>query len=491
MTKPAHPHGYKEFGNAATRLSDKDLRDVIEGNNPLTGEGMTIKHRIRKATHPHPLIAQHRNYMFGMHPTDAVKPDASTGFDFPTTKLGSSSWLGNDGLPVNILYDPATGANGLACAQNALKGINDLMSYCDAVFGVKGMGGNVIIAAVNGATNGTGGAYHYGCSFGAAGGDWYEDVSQDAVETFGLVMAEVCESYMGLQNKGWNCGGSGGEGLSRFLAEIVSGGPNGSLGAFSSGASWDGTDWISRDQGTDQDYPSIGCAVLYCWWMTKLGYTVAQIVGAGEPDGTLASNYAALTGKPATQAFQDFKAAVAAVGGPGGFQGDNPFNAPIPPWPPSAPPPPPPPGNVTVPNVVGLSWSAAKVLFQSAGLVIAPATVADPNVLVVSEAPPAGASVTNGSTVTVTLAGSPPPPPPPPPTGPTLAQVEVPDDWVFGVMSKQIPFLKKYYAQADAALKAKHAALYAGTGKHEEPDPETWLTPDIAAWIKSAPAPKN
>ncbi len=222
----------------------------------------------------------------------------------------------------------------------------------DVVFGVRGQAGNVIVCAspFGGVTDGTGGAYHYGCSFGpgqSGGSDWYEDVATGNPDlTFGLVMAEVCESYMGLQGKGWNCGGSGGEGLSRFLAEIVSGGPNGALSAFSSGSSWDGTDWISRDQGTDQDYPSIGCAILYCWWMTKLGFTPAEIVQAGEPDGTLASNYAALTGKPKGQAFADFSRAVGIVG----HASDNPWNAPTPPYPPIGPPPPPPPPPVSQPE---------------------------------------------------------------------------------------------------------------------------------------------
>ncbi len=566
-----------------------------------------VKQRKKHIFHPHPLIAEWRTVRFGLKPTDRTQ--AASGFDFPTRLVGASTWLGTDGRPVTVYYDPATGADGLAAAQYTLAHIDALMAYNDAVFGVRGLGGGVIVAAVNGATDGTGGAYHYGCllpgqvlegrviggskarysgtaveittvggvrlsvtpnhpvltsrgfvaagqlkegddllqhvgesefpgraddeentpalveeafdsfnavsgsvaaleapavpldfhgdairfkgeiqvvgsycdlarhriadrdeaseealfarggmqqatlarrraaqqfilggrspasgpvggidllepgfrthplpiqearfgsasrldagfakpvnhrggadagfhgqllrrfpgkvaaakiaqvrrfhydgpvydfesplgwilvngictsncGFGAAGGDWYADVAHDARMTFGLVMAEVCESYMGLQAKGWNCGGSGGEGLSRFLAEIVSGGPNGSLGAFSSGASWDGTDWISRDQGTDQDYPSIGCAILYCWWMTFKGYTVQQITQAGEPNGTLATNYAALTGRPASQAFADFKAAVAAVGGPGGFQGDDPWNAPTPPFPLPAP----------------------------------------------------------------------------------------------------------------------------------------------------------
>jgi hypothetical protein len=286
-----------------------------------------------------------KKHVLAHHPARPVR--AASGFDYPTSLVGKSSWLGSDGKPVSVYYDPATGANGLKAAQYVLGKIDALMSYLDGIFGVRGLGGNVIVAPLSPQGNGDGGAYHYGCGFGAAGGDWYADSSPDPVMTFGLVMAEVCESYMGLQKKGWDCGGSGGEGLSRFLAEIVSGGPSGSLIGFASGPSWDGADWISRDQGTDGDYPSIGCAILYCWWMLSKGYTVAQIVQAGEPDVSLASNFAVLTGKPRAQAFADFKAAVAAAGGP---TSDNPFGVPTPPWQGApVPPPQPPPGPPTPP----------------------------------------------------------------------------------------------------------------------------------------------
>lgn len=279
-----------------------------------------------------------KKHVLIQHPDHATR--ATSGFDYPTFLVGKSTWLGADGQPVTVYYDPATGSNGLKAAQYTLAHIDALMTYLDTIFGVRGLGGNVIVAPLSPQGNGDGGAYHYGCGFGAQGGDWYEDSSADPVLTFGLVMAEVCESYMGLQARGWNCGGSGGEGLSRFLAEIVSGGPAGSLSGFASGPSWDGADWISRDQGTDGDYPSIGCAILYCWWMLSRGISVARIVQAGEPDGTLASNYAALTGQFKAQAFPDFKAAVAAAGGP---TSDNPWKVATPPWQGTPVPPPPPP----------------------------------------------------------------------------------------------------------------------------------------------------
>jgi hypothetical protein len=239
---------------------------------------------------------------------------------------------------VTVLYDPATGATGLTTALSVLKRVDSLMQFLDEVFGTRGFSGNVIVAPD------FGGAYHADCNFNAlgSGSDWYiSESGQDT--TFGLVMAEACESYMGLQNKGWNCGGSGGEGLSRFLAEVATGGATVAMAAYTSGPSWDGLDWITHDQGTDQDYSSIGCSVLYFWWMISQGFTVRQLCQTGAPDGTLASNYALLTKKPAGQAFANFKSAVAAIVGSGSMTNDNPWNAATPPFPPAVPTPTPTP----------------------------------------------------------------------------------------------------------------------------------------------------
>jgi len=259
----------------------------------------------------------------------------ANGFDYRVTLVGKSAWLGKDGKPVTVYYDPSTGAAGLTVAQYVLEKIEDVMRSCDAWFGVSGLGGNIIVAPD------FGGAYHYGCSFDQ-GGDWYLSLS-DQDTTVGLAVAEITESYMGLQAKGWNCGGSGGEALSRVLAEIATGGPDGAMRDYSAGPSWTGADWINRDSGTDQDYPSTGCGVLYLWWLLSLGHTVEQIVQAGESGGVLAGNYRDVTGKKQTDAWTDFKAAIKAIGGAGSMQNDNPFGAKNPPYPAGGPTPPPPP----------------------------------------------------------------------------------------------------------------------------------------------------
>jgi hypothetical protein len=252
-------------------------------------------------------------------PKELLGQPGHVGFDNPTTLVGTSKWMGSDGQPITVYYDPSLGNNGLALAKDILDNrIEDIMAACDAYYGVKGKSGNVIIIP------GNGGAYHAGCSFNADGGgsDWYEDdmgtspnpAGQPGGLVVGLVMAEVCESYDGLANKGIDCGGSGGEGQSRKMAEMVSGGITGAMsGGFSARSSYTGGDWISKDSGTDQDYDSTGCSMLFYDWMQSLGHTLKACTIIGEPGNNLDGVYAALTGKPKSQAFSDFQTALGKV----------------------------------------------------------------------------------------------------------------------------------------------------------------------------------
>lgn len=299
----------------------------------------------------------------------ARRAKAASGFDYPTKQVARSTWTGTDGKPVTIYYDPSTGAAGLAAALYVASKIDDVMKSCDVWFGVRGLGGNIILAPD------FGGAYHYGCSFDQ-GGDWYLSLSENDT-TVGLAVAEITESYMGLQGAGWDCGGSGGEALSRVLAEIATGGPDGAMRDYTSGPSWDGSNWIDRDSGTDQDYPSTGCGVLYLWWMLQRGKKLERLVQCGEPDGTLASNYNAAFNMSGSDAWKIFKAACAEVGAPGSISSDNPFGPVVVPYPasPTPPPPPPPPpdgGIVTLNGILNffgqeLPMALTGSIAQSAG----------------------------------------------------------------------------------------------------------------------------
>ena len=241
-------------------------------------------------------------------------------FDFPTEQVGVSG-------KVTMYYDPVLGASGQELAQQVLDMAGNTFAHCADYFGIAGDAVNVIIAPVGNATDGSTGAYHYGCTFNP-GGDIYCDAALgNPAMTNGLFVAELTESFMGAQNKGWDCGGSNGEALSRVLAELESGGPNGELAGYATGPDWDRAgrpNWIDGTESTDQDAVSTGCGVLYIYWMISQGFTPAEITQAACPDGSLASNYQVLTGR--TTAWRDFIAAVRGL--PHGVDSDNP-------WPPA------------------------------------------------------------------------------------------------------------------------------------------------------------
>jgi hypothetical protein len=247
-------------------------------------------------------------------------------FDFPTELVGKTT-------DVTVYYDPSLGAPGLANAKALLAVAQKVFEQTATWFGIAGKPIIAVVAAIDGSTtDGTAGAYHYGCDFQTGGTLYIDAAFGNSPIVIGLYEAELSEAFMGAQGKGWNCGGSGGEALSRWLAEAVSGGPNGALAAFTSAPSWHlagRPNWIDKDQGTDQDYPSIGCGMVYLSWMTSLNYTIDQITKAGGK--TLAANYKALTGK--STAWADLTAALAAVASitnDDPFAGANPRPAPQP-----------------------------------------------------------------------------------------------------------------------------------------------------------------
>jgi hypothetical protein len=248
----------------------------------------------------------------------AVKA-AAAAFDFPTRTVGATP----DGS-VSVYYDPRLGQPGVTLAQQVLSAVGGGYTRCQSFFNVEGQPVRVIIAALNGETDGSGGAYHYGCDF-KSGGDIYCDAAfGDPALTIGLFVAELAECFMGLQNRGWNCGASNGEALSRFLAEQASDGCADVMAAYESALQWDAAgrpDWIDATEPTDQDLVSVGCGVVYLYWMLSKGYTAAQIAQAGCPDGTLSSNYTALTGR--ASAWNSFQTALAALNAP--IRSDNPW----------------------------------------------------------------------------------------------------------------------------------------------------------------------
>jgi hypothetical protein len=240
--------------------------------------------------------------------------------DYPATQVGV---VGN----ITVSYDAALGAQGLALAQQLLGAVswpyNDLQVY----FGIAGGNVQVVIAPLSGNNDGSGGAYHYGCDFTSGGVLYLDATFASKTENplsleVGLYVAELSECFMGAQNKGWGCGYSNGEGLSRFCAEVET--AVGTLDAYATGPAWAQAgfpDWVTKTEQTDRDAVSTGCAIVYIYWMVSVGYTIPAIVQAGGAD--LVANYQTLTGK--TTAYQDLIAAVDSFT----VTSDNPFVGPL------------------------------------------------------------------------------------------------------------------------------------------------------------------
>ncbi len=245
----------------------------------------------------------------------AVKAIVKSTFDYPTTLVGSSGMT-------TIYYSPALGPKGLANAQFLLARVDAAYQVCQGYFGIPGSPVNLIVAPLSGSNDGSGGAYHWDCSF-TSGGDLYVDSAYaDPMMDVGLFVAELSECFMGLQAKFLDCGKSNGEAFSRFHASLASGGANGSLAAFLTAPTWDQAgrpDFIANTASSDQNDSATGCGVLYLWWMVSQGYTPAQLTQAG--GATFAANYHTLTGK--TTALADFMAAVSGL--PNGVTSDDPW----------------------------------------------------------------------------------------------------------------------------------------------------------------------
>ena len=248
---------------------------------------------------------------------DEIAAAALANLDYPATQVGV---VGN----ITVSYDSSLGQAGLSLAQQLLNSVTGPYNDLQTFFGISGSAVQAVVAPLSGNNDGSGGAYHYGCDF-AGGGVLYLDAtfSNTTVDPLnllvGLYVAELSECFMGAQGQGWNCGGSNGEGLSRFCAEQET--PAGTLSAFATGPAWAQAgfpDWVTTTEATDQNAVSTGCTVVYLYWMVSLGFTIPQIAQAA--GATLSANYQALTKK--TSAYQDLLAAVQGLT----VTSDNPFS---------------------------------------------------------------------------------------------------------------------------------------------------------------------
>lgn len=255
-----------------------------------------------------------------------VPPPPTGGSDVSwPTFTGTAQFVGTSpNQQVSVYVDPSLGPQGFDSAQALLADADRIAALNNTIFGLTGVSPvNVVVFALNGVTDGTGGADHASCDF-ITGGNIEVDVSEgnpDRVSS--LFEAELSECAM----NGQLCGLSTGEALSRWCAMVTS---NNALSDFETVSAWvqaGKPDWVNQTEGTDQDPVSIGCGMAFLSWVISTGNTlpaIAQAMVRLGNNGTLAQLYADVTGDMESDALSVFMAAFDAVPD---TNTDDPFNS--------------------------------------------------------------------------------------------------------------------------------------------------------------------
>jgi hypothetical protein len=222
---------------------------------------------------------------------------------------GTSQYIGTSPVSMVAIYvDPSLGAPALLNAQELLADADRVASANNAIFGTPSEPVNVIIFALGGQTDGTGGADHNSCDY-TNGGDIEVCASYgNGARVSALFEAELSECSMG----GNLCGQNTGEALSRWCAMAVS---NNALADFATAPTWAQRgmpDFVNKTDNTDQNATSTGCGMAFLSWVQSLGFPLNKITPAMVKLGTgatFAQLYAALTSAPQADAWPKFLAA--------------------------------------------------------------------------------------------------------------------------------------------------------------------------------------
>jgi hypothetical protein len=213
---------------------------------------------------------------------------------------------------VAVYVDPSLGAPALQNAQDLVGDADRVVNANDAIFGSPGGRVSVIIFALDGRTDGTGGADHNGCDYTSGGAIEVCTAFGNSARVSALFEAELSECSMG----GNLCGVSTGEALSRWCAASVS---RNALADFATAPTWAQAgmpDYVTKTDNTDQNAVSTGCGMAFLSWLKQFGFGLNRIAPAMVnlgTSGTLAQLYAKLTGESATNAWPKFQTAVKAL----------------------------------------------------------------------------------------------------------------------------------------------------------------------------------
>jgi hypothetical protein len=225
---------------------------------------------------------------------------------------------------VTVYVDATLGPPGTKNATDLLADADRIVQANDHFFAATAGSVNVIVFALGGQTDGTGGADHMGCDY-VTGGNIEVCAAFGASARVGaLFEAELSECNMG----GNLCGVSTGEALSRWCAASVS---NNALADFATAPYWfkhRAPDFVNRTDPSDRNATSVGCGMAFISWLLSQNINLEAIarglVALGS-SGTFAQLYGNLTRKAANTAWPTFKAAVGALSD--GVTSDDPFAA--------------------------------------------------------------------------------------------------------------------------------------------------------------------
>lgn len=301
------------------------LRIVIPGGSGQVGQVLAAHfHALFKENGDCPV--HHRIKATAVRRPQAVRRVGPPPPPWPSYQ-GESDFVGSSPSGrVTVFVDPTLGQPGLQNAQDLVDQADTVADQNDSFFGTIGGNVSVILFALGGMTDGTGGADHLGCNFNT-GGNIEVCASFGAPDrVFGLFEAELSECSMG----GNLCGVSTGEALSRWCSTVAS---NNALPDFTTGPAWAQAgmpDFVNQTDMTDQNAVSTGCGMVFISWLLSLGHTLSEIapalVALGDT-GTLAQLYESVGEGAAADAFTNFINAVQAL--PNDITSDNPFGAPM------------------------------------------------------------------------------------------------------------------------------------------------------------------
>jgi hypothetical protein len=223
---------------------------------------------------------------------------------------------------VNVFVDPSLGAPGLQNGRDLLNDADRVVTSNDSIFGTSGGRVSVIVFALGGATDGTGGADHMGCDYITGAAIEVCASFDKSARVSALFEAELSECSM----NGNLCGQSTGEALSRWCAAVIG---NNALADFATAPLWAQAgmpDFVNQIDHTDQNPDSTGCGMAFLSWLISQGHGLEKIapamVALGD-DGTLAQLYGALTSDEPQNGWIKFQAAIQGL--QDGVTDDDPF----------------------------------------------------------------------------------------------------------------------------------------------------------------------